>query len=107
MRAAAAAALGIVGGGNAPPELLAATTDPDVLVRRSAVKALGSFDDPNTGEALDERTEDDDREVALRAAEALVALASRPRAATAARARLEASSAWAVEYARKVAEVSA
>ncbi|MBV9335535.1 MAG: HEAT repeat domain-containing protein [Solirubrobacterales bacterium] len=53
VRAAAAAALGIVGGGNAPPELLASTTDPDVLVRRSAVKALGSFDDPNTGEALE------------------------------------------------------
>ena len=107
VRAAAAAALGIVGGGNAPPELVDATTDPVVQVRRSAVKALGSFDDPTTGAALDERIEDDDREVALRAAEALVALARRPHAAAAARARLESSSAWAVEYARAVAEVSA
>ena len=106
VRAAAAAALGIVGGGNAPPELVGAVTDPDVQVRRSAVKALGSFDDPATGDALEECTEDADREVALRAAEALVALAHRPRAAAAATARLESSPAWAVQYARTVAEVS-
>jgi HEAT repeat protein len=107
VRAAAASALGIVGGGNAPPEILRATTDQDVNVRRSAVRALGAFDDPTTGETLDERTRDDDREVAIRAAEALVALAGRPRAAAAAQARLDSSSAWAVEYARTVAEVSA
>ena len=49
--------------------------------------------------------EDEDREVAIRAAEALLVLSRRPRAAPEARARLQASSAWAVEYARKVAEV--
>lgn len=107
VRAAAAAALGIAGGGAAPAELLAATTDPDDLVRRSAVKALGSFDDPTTPGTLLERTEDEDREVAIRAAEALLALTHRPRAAPEARARLESSSTWAVDYARKVAEVSA
>jgi HEAT repeat protein len=107
VRAAAAAALGIVGGGNAPESLRDATTDPDVQVRRAAVKALGSFDDPTSGEALDGCTEDEDRETALRAAEALLALANRPRAAQAARARLESSSAWSVEYASTVAEVSA
>ncbi|MBV9002228.1 MAG: HEAT repeat domain-containing protein, partial [Solirubrobacterales bacterium] len=105
VRAAAAHALGIVGGGNAPPELIAATCDSDVHVRRSAVKALGSFDDPATCGALNERTEDEDREVALRAAEALVALTRRPRGAAAAGARVASSSAWAVEYAQKVAEV--
>jgi HEAT repeat protein len=107
VRAAAAASLGIVGGGNAPAELLGATTDPDLHVRRSAVRALGSFDDPNSGETLVARLEDEDRETALRAAEALLALERRPRAAAAARARLESSSAWAVEYARQVAEVMA
>jgi HEAT repeat protein len=107
VRAAAAAALGIAGGGNAPDSLRAMAADPDVNVRRAAVKALGSFDDPTTGEMLVERTEDEDREVAIRAAEALLALADRPRAAKEARGRLEASSAWAVEYARTVAEVSA
>lgn len=107
VRAAAAGALGIVGGGDAPAALLRATADQEVFVRRAAVKALGRFDDPTSGETLHERTEDDDREVALRAAEALVALAARPRAARAARALLDSSSAWAVEYARTVAEVSA
>jgi HEAT repeat protein len=107
VRAAAASSLGIVGGSDAPRPLLRATVDPDVLVRRAAVKALGAFDDPTTGETLDERTEDEDREVAIRAAEALLALTHRPRAASQARARVESSSAWAVEYARKVAEVSA
>jgi HEAT repeat protein len=76
-------------------------------VRRAAVKALGFFDDPTTGDTLEERAEDDDREVALRAAEALLALARRSRAAPEARARLESSSAWSVEYAPTVAEVSA
>jgi HEAT repeat protein len=107
VRAAASSALGIAGGGNAPAALVAATTDPEVQVRRAAVRALGFFDDPTTGDALEERTEDDDREVALRAAEALVALARRPRAGSEVRARLESSSAWAVKYARTVAEVSA
>jgi HEAT repeat protein len=106
VRAAAAAALGIAGGGDAPVAVVRATADPDVHVRRAAVKALGSFDDPNTAETLDERTEDDDREVAIRAAEALVALTRRPHATAEARARVESSSAWAVEYARKVAEVT-
>lgn len=107
VRAAAAAALGIAGGVEVPDPLLAAADDPEVAVRRAAVRALGSFDDPASGPRLDERTEDEDRETAIRAAEALLALADRPRAAAAARRRLESSSAWAVEYARTVAEVTA
>jgi len=107
VRTAAASALGILGGDDAPAALRRAATDEDVHVRRSAVKALGSFDDPTTGQTLDECTEDEDRETAIRAGEALLALARRPRAAPEARARLESSSAWAVEYARTVAEVSA
>jgi HEAT repeat protein len=106
VRVAAAASLGIAGGGAAPPELVGATTDPEDAVRRSAVKALGSFDDPTTADSLDARTEDEDREVAIRAAEALLALSRRPRAAAEARARLDSSSAWAVEYVQKVAEVT-
>jgi hypothetical protein len=107
VRAAAAAALGIAGGGRAPAALVGASTDADDHVRRSAVKALGSFDDPTTADALVERTDDEDREVAIRAAEALLALTHRPHAAPEARARLDSSSAWAVEYARTIAEVSA
>jgi HEAT repeat protein len=107
VRTAAASALGLLGGEDAPAALRRATTDPDVHVRRSSVKALGSFDDPASGETLETCTEDEDRETAIRAAEALLALAHRPRAASKARALLESSSAWAVEYARTVAEVSA
>jgi hypothetical protein len=107
VRAAAAASLGIAGGNAAPASLLAATADPDVHVRKSAVKTLGSFDDPTSAEAIDGCTDDDDRETALRAAEALIALTRRSLAGPEARARVESSSAWAVEYARTVAEVSA
>jgi HEAT repeat protein len=107
VRTAAAAGLGIFGGDDAPAALVRATADPEVQVRRAAVVALGSFDDPAGGGPLDERTEDDDREVAIRAAESLLALARLARAAPEARARIESSSAWAVEYARIVAEVSA
>jgi HEAT repeat protein len=107
VRTAAASALGIAGGGNAPAELVAATADADVRVRRSAVKALGRFDDPTTPDALEARTDDEDREVAIRSAESLVALAKRSRAGAPARARIESSSAWAIDYARTVAEGSA
>jgi HEAT repeat protein len=105
VRAAAAAALGIAGGGKAPAALMSAADDSDVRVRRAAVKALGSFDDPTTAETLDKRTEDEDREVAIRAGEALITLTRRPRAAAEAQVRVESSTAWAVSYARKVAEV--
>jgi HEAT repeat protein len=101
VRAAAASSLGIVGGGNAPLELVDACADPDVHVRRAAVKALGSFDDPTTGQTLVACIEDEDRETAIRAAESLLTLAGRPRAAPEAGALLESSSAWAVEYAAK------
>jgi HEAT repeat protein len=107
VRTAAASALGIVGGDDAPAALLGATSDPDVQLRRAAVKALGSFDDPAAAATLDEHTEDEDRETAIRAAEALHALAGRPNAARAATARLASSRAWAVDYVRTVAEVSA
>jgi hypothetical protein len=80
VRTAAAASQGIVGGREAPPGLLAAMRDPDIRVRRSAVKALGSFDDPAAVEPLAAKTVDEDRETALRAAEALLALeGARPR----------------------------
>jgi HEAT repeat protein len=107
VRTAAASALGRVGGNDAPAALLDAASDAHVQLRRAAVKALGSFDDPAAGETLDKRTEDEDRETAIRAAEALLALVPRPRAGADARNTLDSSSAWAVEYVRIVAEVSA
>jgi hypothetical protein len=80
VRAAAAACLGNVGGDDVPAALVDAAAAPDVNVRRAAVRALGSFDDPTVVDRLVESAEDDDRETAIRAAEALLALARRPRA---------------------------
>ncbi|MCL2418317.1 MAG: HEAT repeat domain-containing protein [Conexibacteraceae bacterium] len=106
VRTAAAAALGIAGGDEVPDPLLAAANDPVVAVRRAAVRALGSFDDPRSGPTLDACTDNEDRETAIRAAESLFTLARRPRAAARADALLQASPAWAVEYARTVEQVT-
>ncbi len=62
------------------------------------MRALGSFDDPTTGETLVACSEDDDRETAIRAAESLFALTRRPCAASRTGSLIESSSAWAVEY---------
>ncbi len=107
VRTAAAAALGQVGGTAAPASLVAATDDSDVRVRRSAVKALGMFDDPAAVGALAARADDPDRETALRAAESLLALEERPAAGSAARARVETSDSWSIDYAQAVAGVAA
>jgi HEAT repeat protein len=107
VRTAAAKALGFVGGNDAPAALLSATADPEVHPRRAAVRALGAFDDPTTFDTLEACMDDDDRETAIRAAESLLALTERPRAASGARERIKASSAWALQYVRVVAEVSA
>jgi HEAT repeat protein len=93
VRTAAASSLGLLGGDDAPAALRRAATNPDVHLRRAAVKALGSFDDPGAGETLEQCLEDEDRETAIRAAEALLALARRPRAAREADALLDSSSA--------------
>jgi HEAT repeat protein len=107
VRTAAAKALGVVGGGAPPRVLVEAAHDPDVRVRREAVAALGLFDEPDSVQVLARATEDRDREVALRSAEALLALRARPRAATAAGTALAASRAWSVDYVRTLSELTA
>jgi HEAT repeat protein len=105
VRTAAAAALGIIGGEVPPPELCAATDDEDVRVRRSAVKALGSYDDSAAVETLLARADDDDRETAIRSAEALLELTDRSRAGERAREGARDSGAWSVAYVRAIVEV--
>lgn len=107
VRTAAARGLGVVGGATPPAELVEAVRHPEVRVRRAAVGALASFDDPTTVEVLAEATEDRDRETALRAAEALFALSRQTAAGPAARTALASLSAWSVEYARTVSELAA
>ena len=64
---------------------------------------LASFDDPATGDLLVEHAEDEGRNPCR----GIASRARRPRAAAAGRTHLESSPGWAVEYARKVAEVTA
>lgn len=107
VRTAATKALGVVGGTSPPRALLEAAGDSDVRVRREAVAALGLFDDPQSVEIVTAGTRDPDREIALRSADALLALSSRPAAGGAARAAVGSSSAWSVDYARAIAELAA
>jgi hypothetical protein len=105
VRSAAAAALELVGGDDAPAELLAAVEDGDVRVRRAAVQALGAFDDAAAVDPLLAMSDDEDRETAVRAADALLRLTRGPRGGDAARGAAAASTAWSVDYARTLAEV--
>jgi HEAT repeat protein len=107
VRTAATKALGAVGGTRPPGALIQAADDPEVHVRREAVAALGCFDDPQSVEILAAATRDPDREIALRSAEALLALCSRQAAGGAARTAVASSSDWSVDYARTLAELAA
>jgi HEAT repeat protein len=107
VRTAATKALGVIGGTTPPRVLVEAVDDPDARVRREAVSALGLFDEPDSVEILAGAARDPDREIALRAAEALLALRSRPAAGPAAETAVASSPAWSVEYARTISGVAA
>jgi HEAT repeat protein len=107
VRTAATRALGMVGGTAPPPALLRAARDPELRVRREAVAALSSFDDPESVQMLADSVGDADREIALRSATALLALADRPRSGVPARAAFDGSRAWSVDYVRTIEELAA
>jgi hypothetical protein len=107
VRTAATHALGVIGGGTPPAALLRAARDPELHVRREAVAALASFDDPESVQALAESLGDPDREIALRSASSVLLLGDSPRAGAAARAALDASRAWSVDYVRTIEELAA
>jgi hypothetical protein len=107
VRTAATHALGVVGGASPPAALVRAARDPELHVRREAVAALASFDDPESVQALAESLGDPDREIALRSATSVLRLGDSPRAGAAARAALNASRAWSVDYVRTIKELAA
>jgi len=107
VRTAATRALGLIGGATPPHALVQAARDPELRVRREAVAALGGFDDPESVDVLAESLGDPDREIALRSATALLALADRPHGGVAARAALDGSRAWSVDYVRTIEELAA
>ncbi len=107
VRTAAAKALGVIGRTTPPRVLVEAAHDPELRVRGEAVVALGLFDAPDSVDLLAAAAQDPDREVALRSAEALLALGARPAAGAAARAALASSPAWSVDYVRTTSELAA
>jgi HEAT repeat protein len=107
VRTAAAKALGVLGGTTAPRVLVAAAHDREARVRREAVSALGHFDEPASIETLVDLAGDRDREVALRAAESLLALRSGLLAGAGARTAVASASTWSVEYGLTISELGA
>ena len=106
VRAAAAEALGLVGGEALPEALARASRDDQPTVRRAAVGALGSYDDAKAVELAAAALVDPDRETAVLAAESLVRLSRLDTAeafATLALRRSETS--WPVERALTLASL--
>ena len=86
---------------------MTAVTDPELSVRRAAVRALGAYDDPRAVVAAARALRDDEREVALRAAESLVLLARKPRAGPEAARALAVEDVWPVQTARILEAIGA
>ena len=108
VRAAAAEALGQVGGGTLPDGLARASRDEVATVRVAATHALGRYDDPRAVELAVNALLDPDRDTAVAAGEALVRLARRPAAAAAAERVLARSApSWPVERALVMDSVGA
>jgi HEAT repeat protein len=99
VRAAACETLGRVPGAAAPDALTAATRDQVPSVRRAAVSALGSFDDPRSLPFLLAALDDPERDVALRAGESLVRLGRLPAAGSRTRDAIRETEAWPLETA--------
>ena len=99
VRAAAAGALGQVGGSTIPAGLARASRD-EVATVGASTDALGSYDDPQAVELAMNALLDPDRDTAVAAGEALVRLSRRPAAAAAAeRVLARSAQAWPVERA--------
>ena len=107
VRAAACETLGRIPGATVPEALLQATRDTNPSVRRAAVGALGSYDDPRSLPFLVAALDDSERDVALRAGESLVRLGRLPAAGGKARAAVDGTQAWPLETARALESLGA
>lgn len=107
VRAAACETLGRIPGATVPEALLQATRDTNPSVRRAAVGALGSYDDPRSLPFLVAALDDSERDVALRAGESLVRLGRLPAAGGKARAAVDGTEAWPLETARALESLGA
>ena len=108
VRAAAAEALGQVGGGLLPAGLARASRDGTATVRVAATRALGVYDDPQVVDLVLNALLDPDRDTAVAAGESLVRLSRRPATKAAAeRALARSAQAWPVERALVMDSVGA
>ena len=105
VRASTAHMLERVGGGAVPAGLVRATQDEHRGVRRAAVSALASYDDPQSLQLALSALDDPDRDAAIRAGETLVRLSSLPRVGGDARRVVETTDAWPLERARVLASL--
>lgn len=105
VRAAAAETLGRIGGGQVTEELARASRDEERSVRRAAVSALSSYDDPQAVQLAASALDDPDRDTAMHAGETLVRLSRLSRAGPIAKAAAADRQAWPIERARILASL--
>ena len=105
VRAAAAEMLGRLGGASVPDELARASRDEHRAVRRAAVSALATYDDPRSLQLALNALDDPDRDTAIRAGETLVCLARLPGVGADVRAVTAAADAWPLDRARVLASL--
>jgi len=107
VRTAAASALGKVGGERLGEELARACRDDEHIVRRAAVAAIASYDDPEAVQIAARALDDPDRDTAIAAGQALVQLSRRPHAGHVAQAVIAERHDWPIERAQILASVGA
>jgi HEAT repeat protein len=107
VRAAAAEMLGRIGGSRVTDDLARLTRDEQRSVRRAAMSALGSYDDPRSIPLALDALNDPDRDTALRAGETLVRLSRRPVAGSDAASAIATNDSWPLETARVLSSLGA
>ena len=97
--------LGRIAGGEVTEEFARASRDEERSVRRAAVSALGSFDDPQAVQLALGALGDPDHDTAVRAGETLVRLSRLPRVGAVASAVVADRQPWPIGRARILASL--